>query len=147
MNKEFIKVRTITDITISSILLISGIILVALPTSVSVNIFGFFAFITSVLLLAILKTGWLDIETKERYCLKHRYFPKNRKNEILNALENNIDSIDISDEDNEGLRVDIYYNKQNHKVFIDLFEYVTYNYERIAPTVEYTIDKIKKILD
>ena len=119
MNKEFIKVRTITDITISSILLISGIILVALPTSVSVNIFGFFAFIIGVLLLAILKTGWLDIETKERYCLKHRYFPKNRKNEILNALENNIDSIDISDEDNEGLRVDIYYNKQNHKALID----------------------------
>lgn len=146
MNKEFIKVRTITDITISSILLISGIILVALPTSVSVNIFGFFAFIIGVLLLAILKTGWLDIETKERYCLKHRYFPKNRKKEILNALENNIDSIDISDEDNEGLRVDIYYNKQNHKVFIDLFEYVPYNYERIAPTVEYTIDKIKKLL-
>lgn len=146
MNKEFIKVRTITDITISSILLISGIILVALPTSVSVNLFGFFAFITGVLLLAILKTGWLDIETKERYCLKHRYFPKNRKNEILNALENNIDSIDISDEDNEGLRVDIYYNKQNHKAFIDLFEYVPYNYERIAPTVEYTIDKIKKLL-
>lgn len=146
MDKEFIKVRTITDITISSILLISGIILVALPTSVSVNIFGFFAFITGVLLLAILKTGWQDIETKERYCLKHRYFPKNRKNEILNALENNIDSIDISDEDNEGLRVDIYYNKQNHKAFIDLFEYVPYNYERIAPTVEYTIDKIKKLL-
>lgn len=146
MNKEFIKVRTITDITISSILLISGIIIVALPTSVSVNIFGFFAFIIGVLLLAILKTGWLDIETKERYCLKHRYFPKNRKNEILNALENNIDSIDISDEDNEGLRVDIYYNKQNHKAFIDLFEYVPYNYERIAPTVEYTIDKIKKLL-
>ena len=146
MNKEFIKVRTITDITISSILLISGIILVALPTSVSVNIFGFFAFITSVLLLAILKTGWLDIETKERYCLKHRYFPKNRKSEILNALEDNIDSIDMSDEGNEGLRVDIYYNKQNHKAFIDLFEYVTYNYERIAPTVEYTIDKIKKLL-
>ena len=119
MNKEFIKVRTITDITISSILLISGIILVALPTSVSVNIFGFFAFIIGVLLLAILKTGWLDIETKERYCLKHSYFPKTRKNEILNALENNIDSIDISDEDNEGLRVDIYYNKQNHKAFID----------------------------
>ena len=136
MNKEFIKVRTITDITISSILLISGIILVALPTSVSVNIFGFFAFIIGVLLLAILKTGWLDIETKERYCLKHRYFPKNRKNEILNALENNIDSIDISDEDNEGLRVDIYYNKQNHKAFIDLFEYVPYNYERIAPLEE-----------
>lgn len=146
MNKEFIKVRTITDITISSILLISGIILVALPTSVSVNIFGFFAFIIGVLLLAILKTGWLDIETKERYCLKHRYFPKNRKNEILNALENNIDSIDISDEYNEGLRVDIYYNKQNHKAFIDLFEYVPYNYERIAPTVEYTLDKIKKLL-
>lgn len=100
MNKEFIKVRTITDITISSILLISGIILVALPTSVSVNLFGFFAFITGVLLLAILKTGWQDIETNERYCLKHRYFPKNRKSEILNALEDNIDSIDMSDEGN-----------------------------------------------
>lgn len=32
MNKEFIKVRTIADMTISSMLLISGIVLVVLPT-------------------------------------------------------------------------------------------------------------------
>lgn len=147
MNKEFLKVRTMTDITISSILLISGIILVSLPTSDSVNIFGFVAFISGILLLAILKTGRQDIETKERYCLKNRYFPKSRKSEILNAIENNIDNIDNSGENNDGLRMDIYYNKQNHKAFIDLFEYVPYNYERIAPTIECTTDKIKKLLD
>lgn len=148
MNKEFIKVRTITDITISSILLIFGIILVALPTSVSINILGAFVFITGILLLAILKTGWQDIKTKERYCKKYRYFPKNRKNEILDALEKHIESIDISDKGkNDGLRMDIYYNKQNHKAFIDFFEFVPYSYEPIFPTLECTTDKVKKLLD
>lgn len=148
MNKEFTRIRTIADITISSILLFSGIILVALPTSVSVNIFGAFAFITGALLLTILKTGWQDIETKERYCKKCRYFPKNKKNEILNALENHIESMGISDEGkSDGLRMDIYYNKQNHKAFINLFEFVPYNYEPVLPTLEYTTDEIEKLLN
>ena len=147
MNKEFIKVRTITDITISSVLLVSGIILVALPTSVSVTLLGAFMFITGAILLAILKNGWQDSETKTHYCKKERYFAQSSKTKILNALENHIENIDLSDEGKgEGVRMEIYYNKQSGKAFINLFEYIPYNYEPISPTFEYTTDKITKLI-
>lgn len=147
MNKEFIRVRTLTDIVVSSILLISGIVLVVLPTSVSVIYFGFFVLITGAVLQITLKNGWQDKETQECYCKKEIFFSKNSKAKILNALEKHVENVDISDEDKgEGLRMDIYYNKHSRKAFIRLFEYVPYNYESIFPTVEYTIDEIKNLI-
>lgn len=147
MNKEFIKVRTITDITISSILIISGIILVALPTSVSITLLGSFMLITGTVLLAILKNGRQDSETKAYYCKKERYFAQSSKAKILDALENHIENIDLSDEGKgEGIRMEIYYNRQSGKAFINLFEYIPYNYEPVSPTFEYTTDKITKLI-
>ena len=148
MNKDFIRVRTIKDITISSALFISGIILVVLPISTSINIFGFFSLMTGGILLVFLKTGWQDAETKEPYCEKDRYFSIDNKLKILNALENHLENIDIfEDGKGEGLRMDIYYNKQNHKAFIYLFEYIPYNYEPVCAALEYTTDEIEKLLD
>lgn len=145
MNKEFVKVRTMTDKTISSLLLVSGILLVVLPTSASVNMMGYLALAVGALLMATLKTGWQDIETKERYCKKYLHFPKKDKAEILSALENHIEDIDMLDEGKgEGLRMEIYYNK--HKAFITLFEFVPYNYVPISPTIEYTADKVSNLL-
>ncbi|MBO5182653.1 MAG: hypothetical protein J6B92_12350 [Paraprevotella sp.] len=147
MNKEFIRVRTLTDIVVSSILLISGSVLVVLPTSVSVVYFGFFLLITGTVLLVTLKNGWQDKKTQECYCKKEVLFSKNSKAKILNALEKHVENVDISDEDKgEGLKMDIYYNKQSRRAFIALFEYVPYSYESISPTFEYTIDEIKKII-
>lgn len=148
MNKEFISVRTKTDIAISSTLIIFGVVLAALPTSLPVNILGYSTLITGVILLAILKTGWQDSQTKERYCKKEKYFHQNSKARVLNALENHMEGIDLSDESQgEGLRMEIYYNKQNYKAFISLSEYIPYNYEPISPTYEYTIDEIAKLID
>lgn len=147
MNKKFIKVRTITDIAIAFILLITGIILVLLPTPVSVNIFGFFMLVIGIILLAILKTGWQDPETKERYTKKEIFFHQSTKIQIINSLEKHMELMDNLDNGKgEGLKMEIYYNKQNRKAFINLFEYVPYSYEPISPTFEYTIDKIVKLI-
>ena len=42
MEKEFSRVRSAKDITITATLIITGCVLVALPTSASINITGFF---------------------------------------------------------------------------------------------------------
>lgn len=132
---------------ISSALLVLGIVLVALPTSVSVSIFGFFTLVVGVLLLAVLKTGWQDSKTKERYCKKEVSFHQNCKDKMLDALERHIGDIALPEESRgEGMRMEIYYNKQNRKAFVTLFEYVPYNYEPISPTVEYTVDEIAKFV-
>ena len=145
MNKEFTRVRTKTDIAVSSALIVSGIVFIALPESSSLNITGFFALAAGAFLLAILKTGWQDSETKEHYCKKDMYFPLNDKVRIMNALEGGIESIDMSGEGKgEGLKMEVYYNKR--KAFVSLLEYIPYKYEPASPTYEYTTDRIKRLI-
>lgn len=147
MNKEIIKVRTVADVAISSALLVLGIVLVALPTAVSVSILGFFTLVVGALLLAVLKSGWQDAKTKERYCKKEVFFHQGSKDKILHALEHRTGNIELSEDDRgEGMRMEIYYSKQSRKAFVTLFEYVPYSYEPVSPTVEYTVDEIAKLV-
>lgn len=144
MNKEFIKVRTAMDIAISASLFVLGILLVVLPTPASARFCGFLLLVAGAALPAILKTGWQDPKTKERYGKKEIFFPRGCKAEVLDALENHTD---ISGEaKGEGLMMEIYYSKQSRKAFIRLFEYVPYRYEPVSPTFEYAIDEVAKLL-
>ena len=63
MEKNFIRVRSVKDIVISSILIIGGCILVTLPDSDSLNILGFFIIFTGLILGLLLKTAYKDEET------------------------------------------------------------------------------------
>ena len=67
MEKEFSRVHSATDITVSVILLAAGCVLVAMPTSVPVNILGFFLILTGLVLALVLRTGYNDKETGERF--------------------------------------------------------------------------------
>lgn len=145
MNKEFIKVRTATDIAIPASLFVLAILLIVLPTPVSARFCGFLLLIVGAALPAILKTGWQDPKTKERYCKKEIFFPRGCKARVLDALENHTD---ISGEaKGEGLLMEIYYSKQSRKAFIRLFEYVPYKYEPVSPTFEYATDEITKLVN
>ena len=55
MEKNFIRVRSTKDITISAILTLVGCILVALPTATSVNILGFFMIFAGLILFLMMK--------------------------------------------------------------------------------------------
>lgn len=147
MNKEFIKVRTATDIAISSSLFVLGILLIVLPAPASARFCGFLLLIVCAALLAILKTGWQDPKTKERYCKREIFFPRGCKAEVLDALENHMLNVDVAVEaKGEGLMMEIYYSKQSRKAFLSLFEYVPYSYKPVSPTFEYTIDEVTKLL-
>ena len=60
MEKEFSRVHSATDITVSAIILAAGCILVAIPSPTPVNILGFFLILTGLVLALVLRTGYKD---------------------------------------------------------------------------------------
>ena len=127
MEKEFSRIRSAKDITITATLIIAGCVLVALPTSASINITGFFLIFTGLILAFVLRTGYKDNETGERYCKVEKFFAQSLKSEITNALETSLKKLDLSEEDKgNGIRLDIYYSRKTGKSYSQLFEYIPY---------------------
>ena len=87
MEKTFIRVRSIRDIVIFISLIVIGSVLVALPTGAGVNIAGFFMIFAGLILSLILKSGYKDEETGERYSKQEHYFQQAMNAPISAALE------------------------------------------------------------
>ena len=66
MEKTFNKVRSTKDIVISAGLAVAGCVLVALPTSTSINILGFFMIFAGILLFLMLRSGYKEVESGAR---------------------------------------------------------------------------------
>lgn len=130
MEKNFNRVHSTLDICISSVLVIAGVITVAIPSSVGVNIFGCCLAFCGIVLFFTMKNAYKDSETGLRYCKKIKYFPASRKSELLEALRSEPAKIDWTEsEGGNGLRVDIYLNKKQDSVFVHCAEYIPYNYQ------------------
>lgn len=135
MEREFIRVRSIKDIIVSSLILISGCVLVALPTSASINIAGFFLIITGFILALVLKTAYKDNISGEKFLKMERFFSQ-EMHEKLKAALTCPKILNLSSENNGStLRLDVYYN--NTKVYVQLFEYVPHTYEPCSPIIEH----------
>lgn len=147
MNKEFKRVRSTKDITISAVLTIAGAMLVALPTSASINIAGFFMIFAGIILFLTLKTAYKDTATAIRYCKKEHFFAQSMRQEVLDAIASNPESVILTEEDKgNGIRLDIYYSKESGKAYIQLFEYIPYKYEPCSRIYEFDLNKVTKIL-
>ena len=147
MEKTFIRVRSVKDIVISASLIISGSILVALPTGAGVNIAGFFMIFAGLILFFILKSGYKDTETGISYKKKEYYFQQAMNAPISAALASKPESIDLG-EANKGnaIKLDIYYSNTSGKAYLQLFEYIPYKYEPCSKMYEYDTARIEKIL-
>ena len=147
MEKTFTRVHSIKDIVIFISLLVLGGILVAVPTSDAVNITGFFLVFAGAILALVLKTGYKDVETNEKYIKKERYFQQAMHAAIADAIASKPDSIDLSQE-NKGnaIKLDIYFSKAAGKAYIQLFEYVPYTYQPCSKMYEYEISKVGKLI-
>lgn len=139
MEKEFSRVHSATDIIVSIVLVAGGCTLVLLPTSTSVNVLGFFMIITGLVLALILRTGYKDKETGERFRKTEKFFPAHCKDSISKAMVSAPDKIDFSEENKgNGLRLDTFFNSKTGHVYCRLYEYIPYRYQ---PCTEYiTID-------
>lgn len=150
MEKNFIRVRSAKDIIISTALTLSGIVLVALPTSTGINILGFFLLLVGILLSITLKSSYKDEETGIKYSKKERYFGGCRRDELSSAIsrQNCKCKLNLSEE-NQGntLRLDIYYSKQAGKAYMQVFEYVPYRYEPYSNIYEHEIANVVELIE
>lgn len=148
MEKEFIRVRSVRDVTLSLALLIIGVVLVILPTSVSVNIFGCCLAVPGALLLLFMKTDYKDAVTGERFSRIIKYFPASRKAEIMAALKGN--PSDISWENlnsaNDGLMIDMYNSKSEDKVCLRVMEFIPYSYVPCSDWFLFSADKVSRLM-
>ena len=147
MEKTFVRVHSVKDIVISLSLIVSGSILVALPTGTGVNVAGFFMIFAGLLLGLFMKTGYKDTASGERFLKKEHYFQQAMNTSISSALESNPGSIDLN-EANKGnaLKLDIYYNTASGKAYMQLFEYIPYRYEPCSKMYEHETAKIEKLV-
>ncbi len=145
MEKNFIKVRSIKDITVSIILAAAGGVMVALPTADSVNVAGFFLMFAGILLFFLLKSAYKD-EAGVKYSKKERYFSQENRPELIEKISSNPNGINLTDEDKgNAVRLDIYHSKESGKAYLQLFEYIPYKYEPCSKQLEYNLDAISKI--
>mgnify|MGYP003287927541 CR=1 FL=1 len=146
MEKTFNRVRSIKDITTFVSLIVLGSILIALPTSASINITGFFLIFAGLILALVLKTGYKD-ENGGKYQKKERFFQQAMNAEICSAIASKPNSINLSEEDKgNAVRLDIYSCKSSGKAYIQLFEYVPYRYEPCSKMYEYELSKVSKLI-
>ena len=147
MEKEFIRVRSIKDIITFVSLIILGSVLIALPTGAAVNITGFFMIFAGIILLLVLKTGYKDTETGEKYQKKEHYFQQAMNSVISAALGTKPESIDLGEaEKGNAVKLDVYYSKTSGKAYLQLFEYIPYKYEPCSKMYEHQLDRVEKLI-
>lgn len=147
MEHTFNRVRSIKDIVIFTSLIVSGIVLIALPTGAGINIAGFFMIFAGIILSLILRTAYKDIETGERFMKKEHYFQHEMCSSIQSSLSSSPDSIDLSQADKgNAVKLDIYYNRKADKAYVQLFEYIPYKYEPCSKMYQHTINKVQNLI-
>ena len=77
----------------------------------------------------MLKSARVDKETGIKYKRIVKYFPSEKKEDIINALSSDPQKFNWSEkDDSEGVMVDIYYNLKVNKVYVHCFKYIPYEY-------------------
>lgn len=147
MEKTFNKVRSTKDIVISAGLAAAGCVLVALPTSTSINILGFFMLFAGILLFLMLRSGYKEVETGEKFCKTERYFSQTLRAELEEKIASKPQTVNLSEEDKgNALRLDIYYSRKTGKAYIQIFEYIPYKYEPCSKQYEYALSEVTNLI-
>ena len=147
MDKEFIRVRSMGDIALSVSLIIAGCVLIALPTNEAINIGGFFMIMIGMLFAFLLKTGYMDSVTKERYRKKEFFFKHTMYPDLAAAVVKKPESVDLEETDKgSALRLDVYFNRSTGKAYLQLFEYIPYGYEPCSSIHEHDLNRVEKLL-
>lgn len=147
MEKTFTRVRSVKDIIIFSSLIILGSILVALPTGSGINVAGFFTIFAGIMLAFILRSGFKDTDSGEKFQMKEYYFQHAMNSAISEALKSKPESIDLNEAGKgNALKLDIYYSKASAKAYVQLHEYVPYRYEPCSQMYEYNMADVQKLI-
>ena len=136
------------DVVISTLIIVLGCILAIVPLGAGVAIGGYMLIILGFLLALIMKSEYREELSGEKYIKQEHFFPKDEKNQLLSALASAPGKIDLGQKGKgQVLRLDIYYSKALDKCYIQLFEYVPYQYAPCSQLVGCELAKISNLLE
>ena len=147
MENRFVRVRSIKDIVICTLLLATGLLLVTLPVSEALGITGFFILFAGLLLCVMLKTGYKDAETGARFCKTERFFGNEMREVLKKSMESPARICGDSEDKGSSLRLDVYHSQSCGKVFCQLYEYIPYKYEACSKIYEHSYDEGAKLIE
>ena len=147
MENTFINVRSTKDIVVFSSFLVSGCILMILQLGTIANFLGCILIFMGIVLAPILKSGYRNMITGDKFKKKEHYFPKSSYNSLISLISSDPESINV-DDINKGnaLRLDVYYAQKSPKAYVQLFEYVPYSYLPCTQLCEHEINNVKKLI-
>lgn len=147
MKTQFIKVRTTKDITIFTSLILIGAILIALPTQMGATIAGATLAIIGIALIPLLKSGYRDRDSTETYRKLEHYFQQTKKSSLTSAISSKPETIELPKEQgSNALRLDIYFSRSANKAYVQLFEYIPYEYEPCTEIYEYEASRVENLI-
>lgn len=147
MKTQFIKVRTTKDITIFTSLILIGVILIALPTQMGATIAGATLAIIGIVLIPLLKSGYRHRDSTETYRKLEHYFQQTKKSSLTSAISSKPETIELPKEQgSNALRLDIYFSRSANKAYVQLFEYVPYEYEPCTEIYEYEASRVENLI-
>ena len=137
MEKNFCRVRSMSDIIITILLFLFGIGFIILPGFEGVNIAGYFLIVAGFIMAFVLKTAYKDTATGEIYSKKERYFAHTQQERLQQTLTCPGSFTSSGENEGSGLRLDVYYNSD--RIIIQLLEYVPYSYEPCSNFYEHDV--------
>ena len=149
MEEQFCRVRSASDIFISSVLIITGAVLLMGNFQIGIMIAGFFMLLTGILFMCLLKTVYKDKTDISgiHYHKKELKFQRKTLNTLLHNVINNPEEIDKSSI-GQGwtVKLVIYYSKTADIAYIQLYEFIPYKYEPCTPILEWKYEKIASLI-
>ncbi len=140
MEKNFIKVRSTKDIVIFTIIIIAGCILAIAPLGAGLAITGYMLVILGFLMSLMMKSEYKETSSGERFSKKELFFPREEKQQLMPAVTSSPYSMSLAQEGKgQAIRLDVFYSKKMGKFYIQMLEYVPYQYEKRTGMIEYNI--------
>ena len=147
MEKKFVKVRSVKDIVVFTSFVIAGCALALLPESVGANIGGYILIITGFILAFMLKSAYEDFDTKQKYVKKEYFFGSEMRSSIEKAIGSTPSSLNLKEEGKgQSLKVVMFSSKSADKAYLQLFEYIPYEYQPKSEVFEYGYSAVEKLV-
>lgn len=147
MEKKFVKVRSVKDIVVFTSFVIAGCALALLPESVGANIGGYILILAGFILAFMLKSAYEDFDTKQKYLKKEYFFGSELRSSVEKAIGSNPSSLNLKEEGKgQSLKVVMFSSKSADKAYLQLFEYIPYEYQAKSEVFEYGYSAVEKLI-
>ena len=147
MEKKFVKVRSVKDIVVFTSFVIAGCALALLPESVGANIGGYILILAGFILAFMLKSAYEDMDTRQKYVKKEYFFGSELRSSIEKAIGSNPSSLNLKEEGKgQSLKVVMFSSKSADKAYLQLFEYIPYEYQPKSEVFEYGYSAVEKLV-